>query len=144
MRIILIMAGPLSKILQSPKPMQITILYWQLVGAYLPTIKRTVERQIKDDVNFALDHNLSRHFDWGKTQYDLMVGLDMMHERSDYERRRTINDFDADNPIYTLEIKAIKNVGVPTEEITQYNVSVYLRNTIKIDDHWIIGLIWSS
>jgi iron complex outermembrane receptor protein len=56
-------------------------------GASLPTIKRTVERQIKDDVNFALDHNVSRHFDWGKTQYDLMVGLDMMHERSDYERR---------------------------------------------------------
>ncbi len=35
-------------------------------GAFLPTFKRTVEKQIKDDVNFALDNNVSRHFDWAK------------------------------------------------------------------------------
>ncbi len=109
-------------------------------GASLPTFKRTVERQIKDDVNFALDHNLSRHFDWGKTQYDLMVGLDMMHERSDYERRNytATTDFNADNPVYTSMAKATKT---KTHQITdtQY-MGIYLRNNFKIDDHWILGL----
>jgi iron complex outermembrane receptor protein len=105
----------------------------------LPTIKRTVERQIKDDVNFALDHNLSRHFDWGKTQYDLMVGLDMMHERSDYERRRrNLSPFDADNPIYTPIEKATATIAHQITD-TQY-MGVYLRNNFKIDDHWILGL----
>lgn len=109
-------------------------------GAFLPTFKRTVERQIKDDVNFALDNNVSRHFDWGKTQYDLMVGLDMMHERSDYERRSytATTDFNADNPVYTSMAKATKT---KTHQITdtQY-MGVYLRNNLKIDDHWILGL----
>ncbi|MBL8283659.1 MAG: TonB-dependent siderophore receptor [Acinetobacter johnsonii] len=109
-------------------------------GAFLPTFKRTVERQIKDDVNFALDNNVSRHFDWGKTQYDLMVGLDMMHERSDYERRSytATTDFNADNPVYTSMAKATKT---KTHQITdtQY-MGVYLRNNFKIDDHWILGL----
>lgn len=106
----------------------------------LPIIKRTVERQIKDDLNFALDHNLSRHFDWGKTQYDLMVGLDMMHERSDYERRsdKVETPFDADNPIYTPIAKATTTKSHQITD-TQY-MGVYLRNTFKIDDHWILGL----
>ncbi|MEJ5036143.1 TonB-dependent siderophore receptor [Acinetobacter johnsonii] len=105
----------------------------------LPTIKRTVERQIKDDVNFALDHNLSRHFDWGKTQYDLMVGLDMMHERSDYERRsNSLSSFNANNPIYTPIAKATTTKSHQITD-TQY-MGVYLRNNFKIDDHWILGL----
>ncbi len=109
-------------------------------GASLPTFKRTVERQIKDDVNFALDHNLSRHFDWGKTQYDLMVGLDMMHERSDYERRsrQFVIHLMRDNPIYTPIAKATTTKSSPITD-TQY-VGVYLRNNFKIDDHWILGL----
>jgi iron complex outermembrane receptor protein len=83
---------------------------------------------------------VSRHFDWGKTQYDLMVGLDMMHERSDYERRSytATTDFNADNPVYTSMAKATKT---KTHQITdtQY-MGVYLRNNFKIDDHWILGL----
>ncbi|MDH1519627.1 TonB-dependent siderophore receptor [Acinetobacter johnsonii] len=105
----------------------------------LPTIKRTVERQIKDDVNFALDHNLSRHFDWGKTRYDLMIGLDMMHERSDYERRRnSLSSFNANNSVYTAIPKATTTIAHQITD-TQY-MGVYLRNNFKIDDHWILGL----
>jgi iron complex outermembrane receptor protein len=105
----------------------------------LPSIKRTVERQIKDDLNFALDQSLSRHFDWGKTQYNVMVGLDMMHERSDYERRRrNLSVFDASHPDYTPIPPATTTIAHQITD-TQY-MGVYLRNNFKIDDHWIIGL----
>ena len=107
----------------------------------LPTIKRAINNQDKQDINYTLDNNLQRNFNFEHINYDVMVGLDMMRERSDYYRRTdTINnDFDADNPSYGNI--SIKKVGVPTEEITysQY-AGLYLRNTIKIDDDWIIGL----
>lgn len=105
----------------------------------LPTINRRLERQLKDDVNFALDQNVSRQFDWGKTQYDLMVGLDAMHERSDYERRRkNLTAFDADNPVYTAVTPATATIAHQITD-TQY-IGVYLRNHFKIDEHWILGL----
>ena len=105
----------------------------------LPTINRRLERQLKDDLNFALDHNLSKHFDWGKTQYDLMVGLDAMHERSDYERRRnSLTAFDADTPVYTSIDKATTTIAHQITD-TQF-MGVYLRNKFKIDEHWILGL----
>lgn len=106
----------------------------------LPTIKRAINNQDKQDVNYTLDNNLQRNFNFGLINYDVMVGVDMMRERSDYYRRTdTINDFDVNNPSYGNI--SIKKVGVPTEEITysQY-AGLYLRNTIKIDDDWIIGL----
>ena len=106
----------------------------------LPTIKRAINNQDKQDINYTLDNNLQRNFNFEHINYDVMVGLDMMRERSDYYRRTdTINDFDVNNPSYGNI--SIKKVGVPTEEITysQY-AGLYLRNTIKIDDDWIIGL----
>lgn len=43
--------------------------------------------------------------------------------------------------IQAMAISVLKKVGTPTDEITysQYT-GLYLRNTIKIDDNWIIGL----
>ena len=106
----------------------------------LPTIKRAINNQDKQDVNYTLDNNLQRNFNFGHINYDVMVGVDMMRERSDYYRRTdTINDFEANHPSYGNII--IKKRGTPSEEITysQYT-GLYLRNTIKIDDDWIIGL----
>ncbi|MEG0197985.1 MAG: TonB-dependent siderophore receptor [Acinetobacter sp.] len=105
----------------------------------LPTIKRAINNQDKQDINYTLDNHLQRNFDFGKINYDVMVGVDMMRERSDYYRRTdTINSFNADNPVYGI---TSTKLGTPTQEITysQY-AGLYLRNTIKIDDDWIIGL----
>jgi iron complex outermembrane recepter protein len=106
----------------------------------LPTIKRAINNQDKRDVNYALDNNFQRHFDFDSVEYDFMAGLDLMHERSDYYRRTdTINDFNAEQPNYGNIV--IKKRGTPSNEITysQY-AGLYSRNTIKIQDHWIIGL----
>lgn len=105
----------------------------------LPTIKRAINNQDKQDINYTLDNHLQRNFDFGKINYDVMVGVDMMRERSDYYRRTdTINSFNADNPVHGI---TSTKLGTPTQEITysQY-AGLYLRNTIKIDDDWIIGL----
>jgi len=105
----------------------------------LPTIKRAINNQDKQDINYTLDNHLQRNFDFEKINYDVIVGVDMMRERSDYYRRTdTINSFNADNPVYGI---SSTKLGTPTQEITysQY-AGLYLRNTIKIDDDWIIGL----
>lgn len=106
----------------------------------LPIIKRSINNQDKQDINYALDNNIQRNFNFGSIQYDFMTGLDLMHERSDYYRRNdTINDFNVNQPSYGNII--IKKLGAPTNEITysQY-AGLYVKNTIKIQDHWIIGL----
>ena len=105
----------------------------------LPTIKRAINNQDKQDINYTLDNHLQRKFDFEKINYDVMVGVDMMRERSDYYRRTdTINSFNADNSVYGI---TSTKLGTPTQELTysQY-AGLYLRNTIKIDDDWIIGL----
>jgi len=105
----------------------------------LPTIKRAINNQDKQDINYTLDNHLQRNFDFEKINYDVMVGVDMMRERSDYYRRTdTINSFNADNPVYGI---TSTKLGTPTQELTysQY-AGLYLHNTIKIDDDWIIGL----
>ena len=106
----------------------------------LPIIKRAINNQDKQDVNYALDTNVQRKFDFGAVQYDLMAGLDLMHERSDYYRRTdTINDFNVNAPNYGDVV--IKKPGTPSHEMTysQY-AGAYIRNTLSIDDTWIIGL----
>ncbi|WP_343595404.1 TonB-dependent siderophore receptor [Acinetobacter sp.] len=108
-------------------------------GATLPTIKRAINNQDKQDVNFALDSNLQRTLDFGHITDDVMIGLDMMHERSNYYRRNdTINAFNVNNP---SDVISSTTIGTPTKELTysQY-AGLYLRNTIKIDDKWIVGL----
>ncbi len=105
----------------------------------LPIIKRSVNNQDKQDTNYTLDSNLQRNFDFGKINYDVMVGVDMMRERSDYYRRNdTINSFNADHPVYGI---TSTKLGTPTQQLTYSQFTgLYLRNTIKVDDHWIIGL----
>lgn len=105
----------------------------------LPIIKRAINNQDKQDVNYALDSNLQRTFKFNHVNYDLMVGLDLMHERSDYYRRTdTINEYNLNAPDQSI---SITKQGKPSQELTysQY-AGLYLRNTIKIDDDWIINL----
>lgn len=108
-------------------------------NASLPSIRRQINNQDKQDVNYTLDNHLQRTFDFERTSYQVLAGIDMMRERSDYYRRNdTINAFNADNPVYGV---TSITTGSPAQELTysQYT-GLYLRNTIKIDDQWIIGL----
>ena len=82
----------------------------------LPTIKRAVNNQDKQDINYTLDSNLQRNFNFGGVNYNVMVGLDMMKERSDYYRRTdTINSFNADHPNYSIQTGEQKTKGFEAE-----------------------------
>ncbi|MGC3985681.1 MAG: TonB-dependent siderophore receptor [Pseudorhodoferax sp.] len=107
--------------------------------ALFPVVSRQMNYQDKQDVNIALDNYLQRHFRWSRVDYELTVGVDMMKERSDYYQRvDTVNDLDVNNLVYGITRTV---TGRPQHNLT-YNqyVGLYLRNTIKIDDKWIVGL----
>lgn len=104
-----------------------------------PLVARQINYQDKNDLNLAMDNYLQRTFDFGRVKYELTTGVDMMRERSDYYRRiDNVNPFNANNPVYG--ITSIKP-GKPARDVTYTEYTgLYLRNNIKIDDRWIIGL----
>lgn len=108
-------------------------------NATFPVVSRQVNYQDKQDVNIALDNYLQRHFKWDRVDYELTAGVDMMKERSDYYQRvDNVNALDVNNLVYGITRTTL---GTPQHNLT-YNqyVGLYLRNTIKIDDKWIVGL----
>lgn len=108
-------------------------------GTTVPSIRRTVESQVKDDLNFALDQYFQRTFNFDHVEYQPTIGLDMMHERSDYNRKRnSLSNFNASNPVYTTIAKA--TTPLEHEITTTQYMGLYLRNQFKIDDRWILNL----
>ncbi len=108
-------------------------------AAKFPNVARQINAQDKQDLNLAMDNFVQRTFDLGPVKYEVTTGVDMMRERSDYYQRiDNVNSLNADDLVYG--ITSIKP-GIPTRDVTytQY-IGVYLRNTIKIDNRWIIGL----
>ena len=108
-------------------------------NARFPSVARQINYQDKQDTNIALDSYLQRQFRLGRVAYELTAGIDMMRERSDYYQRvDNINAFNADRPVYG--VTSIRQ-GKPSWNLT-YNqyVGMYLRNTFKIDEKWIVGL----
>ncbi|MBF7687887.1 TonB-dependent siderophore receptor [Acinetobacter rathckeae] len=108
-------------------------------GAKFPTITRQINYQDKQDSNFALDQNLQANFNLGAVNYDVMLGVDMMRERSDYYQRvDTINSLNANKLVYG--VTSIKT-GTPSWNLT-YNqyTGLYLKNNFKFNDSWLLNL----
>lgn len=108
-------------------------------NATFPVVTRQINFQDKQDVNFAWDNYLQRNFNLGRFNYDLTVGIDLLRERSDYYTRvDNINSFDVRTMRYG--VTSIRT-GTPSYNLT-YNqyAGIYMRNTIKVDDRWVIGV----
>ena len=108
-------------------------------AATFPLVARQINAQDKQDLNLAMDNYLQRDIDLGRVKYELVTGVDMMRERSDYYQRiDNVNALNANDLVYGI---TSDRPGTPTRDVTytQY-IGVYLRNTIKIDNRWIIGL----
>lgn len=108
-------------------------------NATFPLVTRQINYQDKQDTNVAIDSYVQRNFQAGRINYDLTVGVDMMRERSDYYSRvDNINAFNANTMAYG--VTSIRQ-GTPSWNVT-YNqyIGLYTRNTIKVDDRWIVGL----
>ncbi|NUU04009.1 TonB-dependent siderophore receptor [Herbaspirillum robiniae] len=108
-------------------------------AAKFPLVARQINNQDKNDVNIAMDNYFQRSFDLGRVKYDIVTGLDTMRERSDYYQRvDNINAFNADTLVYG--VTSIRPGTASRDVTTTQDVGAYLRNTIKIDNRWIIGL----
>jgi iron complex outermembrane receptor protein len=108
-------------------------------AARFPLVARQINNQDKNDVNIAMDNYLQRSFDLGRVKYEVVTGLDTMRERSDYyQRADTINALNADTLVYG--VTSIRQGTASRDVTTTQDVGLYLRNTIKIDNRWIIGL----
>lgn len=108
-------------------------------NARFPSVARQVNFQDKQDLNIALDSYLQRSLRFDRIDYELTVGLDLMRERSDYYQRvDNVNPLNADNPVYGI---TTVRTGTPSYNLS-YNqyAGLYLRNTLKIDERWIVGL----
>lgn len=111
-------------------------------AAKFPLVARQInnqDKQDKQDLNVALDNYLQRSFDFGRVKYEIVTGLDTMRERSDYYQRvDSINALNADTLAYGV---TSTRLGTPARDVTYtQDVGLYLRNTIKIDNRWIVGL----
>ncbi|MCA1326290.1 TonB-dependent siderophore receptor [Herbaspirillum sp. alder98] len=108
-------------------------------AARFPLVARQINNQDKQDLNVVMDNYLQRSFDLGRVKYDIVTGLDTMRERSDYYQRvDNINAFNANTQVYG--VTSITRGTAARDVTTTQDVGLYLRNTIKVDNRWIIGL----
>jgi iron complex outermembrane receptor protein len=108
-------------------------------AAKFPLVARQINNQDKQDLNVAMDNYLQRSFDFGRVKYDLVTGIDTMRERSDYYQRvDTINSLNANTLVYG--VTSIKTGTASRDVTTTQDAGLYMRNTIKVDNRWIIGL----
>ncbi|MBF7685078.1 TonB-dependent siderophore receptor [Acinetobacter sp. B10A] len=108
-------------------------------GAKFPNLTRQINYQDKQDSNFALDQNIQGNFNVGAVQYNGMLGVDLMRERSDYYQRvDTINSLNANKLAYG--VTSVKT-GTPSWNLT-YNqyTGLYLKNNFKFNDQWLLNL----
>lgn len=102
-------------------------------------IGRQINNQIKKDTMLTMDNRIETHFKTGGFEHDVVVGLDLLREKSDYYRRNDIAtpSFNINSPSY-----AIGNItaGSPSQSIatTQY-AGLYAKDSIRYDD-WLINL----
>lgn len=101
-------------------------------------IGRQINRQLKKDTMLTNDNRFEGHFETGNAQHDVVVGVDLLREKSDYRRQndRAKPDFNITSPSYHItEITR----GTPAQHITttQY-AGLYAKDTIRYND-WIFG-----
>lgn len=101
-------------------------------------IGRRISHQIKKDTILTNDNHIKTHVNVGNMEHEMTLGLDMLHEKSDYYRRndRAEPDFNINRPNY--DVASIK-VGNPSQNITtaQY-AGLYVKDDIRYDN-WIFG-----
>ncbi|MDO4897453.1 MAG: TonB-dependent siderophore receptor [Moraxella sp.] len=103
-------------------------------------IGRRINHQIKKDTMLTSDNRFEKYFNTGNLEHDVVVGLDVLREKSDYYRRNetATPSFDINNPDYALTSVALVN-GFPTQNITttQY-AGLYAKDNVRHND-WIFG-----
>lgn len=103
-------------------------------------IQRQVNTQDKHDMMYTMDNRIETWFDVGQTQHDVVAGVDLLKEHSDYiiTRANANLAFNANTPDYTnTGTKAVKTTR---NQLTQTQfVGAYLKDSIHVGNA-IVGL----
>lgn len=111
------------------------------------TIVRQINNQVKKDTMYTMDNRFETYASTGEFEHDVVVGMDLLREKSDYYRRNDVVTpaFNVHAPSY--DVASIR-LGKPTQEITttQY-AGLYAKDTIRYKN-FIFGLTarhdWAS
>lgn len=103
-------------------------------------IQRQVNTQDKNDTMYTMDNRVETYFNTGNIEHDVVVGVDLLKERSDYVITRANANiaFDADAPDYTYTGTARPAVSRDQLTHTQF-AGVYVKDTIRAGN-FIVGL----
>lgn len=102
-------------------------------------IGRQINNQTKKDLMYTMDNRLEKLFLTGGLEHNVVVGMDLLHEKSDYYRRndRANPDFNISTPNY-----AVTNItdGTPAHNITRTQYAgLYIQDTLRFNN-WLFGL----
>ena len=109
-------------------------------GGTETAVRRRLEAQDWDYINYTIDNNVQKNFDLGSTTHELMIGFDVMQEKRDTAADRctfaTINPF---APQYNLSCTT--PLVLNSHSVTHLrDIGVYARNRMNVGDHWIVNL----
>lgn len=103
------------------------------------TLRRTWDEQTRQVVNYAIDHSLSREFDFGSNQHAISLGVDLYKEDNDYTRiSRRLANLNLNNPVYgSIPGAMTRHEHTQTDS---HFIGVYARDQIKLKQNWLVGL----
>lgn len=103
-------------------------------------IGRDVNTQTKNDTMYTMDNRVETWFATGGVEHDVAVGMDLLHETSDYviTRAAANENFDADAPSYTYTGTAKPTTTRDNLTKTQY-LGVYAKDNMRFGNV-LVGL----
>ncbi|MDF2416234.1 TonB-dependent siderophore receptor [Acinetobacter beijerinckii] len=104
------------------------------------TIQRQGRYQDVDNLNFSIDNQLQKTFNFGSTSHEFTVGIDAMQEKSDYINNRcTVGNFNLYQPEYNTKVTCPET---PTnQDINRLRYTgLYLRDRIQLNDQLVLNL----
>lgn len=109
-------------------------------GGTETAVKRRLEAQDWDYINYTIDNNLQKQLQFGSVSHDLMLGFDVMQEKRDTAGNNcnfaNINPF---APQYNQS--CLSALSPSSHTITRLrDLGVYARDRIRLGDQWIVNL----
>lgn len=109
-------------------------------GGIATAVKRRLEVQDWEYINYTIDHNLQKNLQLGETSHALMAGFDFMQEKQELSADRCqfaeINPF---APQYNLD--CITPLALNSRSTTTVrDIGLYVRDRMHLGNNWIVNL----
>lgn len=113
---------------------------WVPNSRYTSITRRAVSQDF-DNLNFTIDNQFKKNFDFEQVSHHILMGVDGMHEKREQDNFNcNIGNFNFYRPVYNTNVDCNNKTGiVNTISKTEY-VGVYLRDQIFIQDNLVVNL----